>query len=371
MSTRDEKLFFSNLTFFFNLGRKIKGANHSIKISVYIFDDDRVGQFILNLLRKACLRGVKVSVVVDGYGSIDSYLSLRKKLEHPLAEIRIYNPLPWPFAHFYLVDYLKNSRFVPFFSHINRRNHTKLVSIDSRCLFLGSRNLTQKILSWRETSVLIHDQEVVEQVDSFFHWLWIKSFFFQKPLFQKPKKFDHSDKSVYFSYPRNARRAMLRTLIRKISGAEGNIQITMPYFFPPVKLISALYKASLRGVLIEIILPAYTDVFLFPRMSRFLYSTLMKFGIHLFEYQESMIHAKQFRVDDWIMIGSSNLNSRSLFHDLEVDYVLNQSVSVKKVIDQFEKDKWHSKEIFHSDLSDSLLNRFFNYLISKIFGGSI
>lgn len=366
-----EELFLTNLSFFLGMRRIFQRARTTIEMSLYIFEDDRVGSFFLNLLQEASSRGVRVQIVVDGYGSMSSYLKLRSHLQHTSAEIRIYSPMPWPFAHFYLLDYLRNGHFIPFLSHLNRRNHSKLIIVDSQEVVIGSRNLTDAILPWRETSVLVRKEVISKDVGYFFGWLWEKSFYFEKHLFDRPKKFQHPVGNIYFSYPRQARKQLLRNLMKKIENSQLQIQIVMPYFFPPLKLITALCQASKRGVSVEIILPSRTDIYLFPRMSRFLYGTLLKFRIKIFEYHEVMIHAKQVRIDDWILVGSSNLNSRSLFHDLEVDYVLSEVSCIEALVKQFEIDKKRSKRVVENEFSESPMSWLVSRLISLIFGGSI
>ncbi len=372
MNTRVvERLFFSNFSFFLSLRRLFRNAKQSIEISLYIFEDDRVGRFVQNQLILAEKRGVKVRIVVDGYGSIDSYLKLRKNLGLYGGEVRIYNPLPWPFAHFYFEDYLRNGHVFPFLSHLNRRNHSKVIIVDSHSVFIGSRNFTSASLSWRETSVLIESSNLTADIHNYFQWLWQKSFYFEKPLFEKPKPFRHSDRNIYFSYPRHYRRQLLRDLVEKIELAQFQIQIIMPYFFPPLKLVKAFCQAAGKGIRIEIILPSKTDVFLFPRMSRVFYKTLLKVGVQLYEYQGVMVHAKQVLIDQWVLVGSSNLNSRSFFHDLEVDYVLTDPEKINQIVKQFEVDKACSKKVEEIDFSESTLSRLLSFLITRIFGGSI
>jgi cardiolipin synthase len=366
-----EALFFSNVSFFLRLAHLIKKSKKTINISVYIFDYDRLGKFIISLLDLACKRGVRVQIIVDGYGSLGSYLNIYNKLDHSLAEVRIYNPLPWPFSHFYLKDYLKNNYRFPFITKVNRRNHTKIINIDSKKIFLGSRNLTRQTLKYRETSVLIKNLKTVKEVELFFEWLWDKSFYFKKPLFKKIELLRKQDTEVYFSHPRKARKFLLNTLIEKINQSQKHIQIIMPYFFPPLKLVKALCRASLKGVSVEFLLPSKTDIFVFPLMNRLFYKVLIKSKVGIFEYQEKMLHAKQVRIDDWALVGSSNLNSRSFFHDIEIDYALKSPESIESIIRQFDIDKRFSKQINTENYPETIGNKCLMYFISKLFGNSI
>jgi cardiolipin synthase len=79
------------------------------------------------------------------------------------------------------------------------------------------------------------------------------------------------------------------------------------------------------------------------------YARLLKKRIRIFEYKPSVLHAKTAIVDDWIEVGSTNLNSRSLFHDLEANYIL-QMTSTKNQLVQFISERFEKdcEEIFNT-----------------------
>lgn len=70
--------------------------------------------------------------------------------------------------------------------------------------------------------------------------------------------------------------------------------------------------------------------------------------VRIYEYQPGVLHAKTIIIDDWMTVGSSNMNSRSLRHDLEVDYVLSGSDTKAALVQAFLKDLKQSKEISSS-----------------------
>ena len=75
------------------------------------------------------------------------------------------------------------------------------------------------------------------------------------------------------------------------------------------------------------------------------YTLLLKAGVRIYEYQPAMIHSKILITDNHVMIGSSNLNSRSLFHDLEVDIEVTHPENIQLVIEQFSEDLLAAKKI--------------------------
>jgi cardiolipin synthase len=82
-----------------------------------------------------------------------------------------------------------------------------------------------------------------------------------------------------------------------------------------------------------------------PWASKAFYESLLKSGIRIFEYRPSMLHAKTLILDNWMLIGSSNLNHRSLLHDLEVDVNLRQKESKNNLEKQFLLDLQEANEI--------------------------
>jgi cardiolipin synthase A/B len=369
-NTSDEVVYFNSFFYFLNLIRELKNSKSKVDISIYIFEDDRIGQLICSHLLNAAIRGVEVRIIIDGFGSRNSYSALKKKLKHPKISIRTYNPLPWPLSTLYFSDHLKNKLISPFLNKINHRNHTKIILIDNKTLIFGSFNFFDPARFWRETGVLLKHYSQINQLNNFYDWLWNRSFFNKKPLFFKKINLNKPSDLFYFSFPRHARKSFRNATITKVQNSNQKVQIVMPYFYPPLKLIKDLCKASQRGVLVEIILPNKTDTIFFPRMSRIFYKTLLASKVQIYEYQTKMIHAKQFMVDDWVMIGSSNLNSRSLFLDLEFDYVISDIKNVQKIAAQFTLDKKNSTHI-NSIHVDTIVDKFFNLLIRIFLGNSI
>src|SRR5690606_27471825 len=107
-------------------------------------------------------------------------------------------------------------------------------------------------------------------------------------------------------------------------------------------------RTAKRGVDVRIILPSISDVFFMPWTSATFYGSLLDHGVKIYEYQPGVLHAKTIIIDDWMTVGSSNMNSRSLRHDLEVDYVLSGADTKAALAQAFLKDLKHSKEISSS-----------------------
>jgi cardiolipin synthase len=142
----------------------------------------------------------------------------------------------------------------------------------------------------------------------------------------------------------NTRRALRREnyldLLVRILGAKRRIWIENAYFVPDGALIRALKVAAESGVDVKIVVPAISDVFFIPWVTAAFNLGLLRAGVKVFEYNKGMMHAKTVLIDDWGLVGSSNLNHRSLFHDLEADLVLADESAC---LSQVTLDNWRSR----------------------------
>ncbi len=141
------------------------------------------------------------------------------------------------------------------------------------------------------------------------------------------------------------RRLTYHSLLQRFITAESTIQITTPYFLPTLRLRSILKGAARKGVKIIAIFPSKSDFFGVKLAMEGMYSFLLKSGVEIHEYQPSMLHAKILITDQRVMIGSTNMNSRSLLLDLEVDIEVTHPDNIQLIQSQFLKDLSHSKKI--------------------------
>ena len=128
------------------------------------------------------------------------------------------------------------------------------------------------------------------------------------------------------------RRFLYKDLIWRMNRAKKRIWLMTPYFIPKRSLIKAIGKAALSGADVRILISYENDVKLFKWLHYFYFRYLMKKGVSIYHYDKSILHAKCYIIDNFITIGSSNLNHRSLLHDLEVDMTI-QNKNNKFVIE--------------------------------------
>lgn len=339
-----EQLYFNSLNYFADILAQIDQAQHNIIIESYIFDCDDLGKKIINALALAHQRGVYVRVLMDGIGSSTDGYRAAAELEAHSIDVKIYRPLPWR-----IFDYNRGihkgsiaNKLLSSIRRINQRTHRKLIIIDNTWLWSGSLNISQRHLplaaggeGWKDYGVGVcgkHIQAITEQFDDF--WL-------RRPIRTNPSLFRY----YWNTYSSWSRIRKNRLLLEKIEQAQDRILITSAYFAPSTKIIRALKRARRRQVDIQILVTAKSDVHLFPLLTASYYADLLRAGIHIYEYQPCMLHAKALLIDDFCLIGSTNFNHRSFLHDRELDIVLTQPESLQQLQNQFMLDRADSVEV--------------------------
>lgn len=347
---QSEEIFVSATNFFDSLIDGIEQARTSIDMDYYIFDNDSLGQRVIQALQKACQRGVRVRLIMDGIGSSDDALPIIETLHKAGAEVRIFHPHPFSprLYHWSITQGSLWQKFVFFLFSINHRDHHKLCIIDQQHIWTGSINITAKHLpreqggeGWHDCAVKLQDipQGPINQC---FNHLWHNA--------SPDHLITHSGRGgkIRSNLSYKLRRMKNRLLLERIANAKQRIWICNAYFVPSSALLRALHKACRNGVDIRLILPAKSDVAIFPLISRSFYKTLLHWGASIYEYQPAILHSKLILVDDACLIGSTNLNHRSYYHDLELDIVLKKNTSIAALEKQWHIDQENAKRI-HSD----------------------
>ncbi len=381
----EETLYFEGDDYFRDALAAIDEAQESVLLESYIFQFDGIGKRFLHALESAAARGVEVRILVDAIGSPHwNYPHLKKLGEHGI-QAKVYHPIRFdgPLTYFagqYGAGTLKklrawtninwtfgDHRFWGLYGRmrllinriravwmkvqrINRRNHRKLLVVDNQIAFVGSFNISmvhsREFLhdrAWRDSGVRVKGSSVRFLRDLFFHaWLPGRKRWFWKKLSQSR---DALVSLFRINVSMSSRRAFREQLIDRIEKAKARVWITNPYFVPEPRVLAALSQSGQRGVDVRILVPETPDVGFVKWAARHFYSGLISRNIRIFEYQGRVLHAKTLLVDEWAVVGSTNLNHRSLLHDLELDLILNEESSIRELAAQFEKDLVRSREL--------------------------
>lgn len=346
----------------------IRNANTSIDIESYIFNDDTTGNKIGDALVNASIRGVKIRVLVDGVGSLFWGGRVATKLEKAGIPTRVYHPFPW---HWHRTHPFpgKLAKFIYLLSKINARNHRKITLIDKKIVYIGSANIADCHCNKEEGGDSWHDITVrITHVDTTnlayaFNRAWGQLSL--KERIQKPTR--QADPIFRLNYGLRQRRLLYKFLLLRIAQCTKRIWVINSYFVPDNILLAKLVKAAKKGVDVKILLPHKSDVFVMSLVATTFYTQLLNSGATIFEYLPSILHAKVLILDDWYCVGSSNLNYRSLRHDLEVDVNIRTSEAQKTLEQQFLSDLKKARQIKLEDLrKQSLFKRLVGRLLLYI-----
>lgn len=357
-----EAVYHSGDPFFDGLLEELDRASHSIEVETYIFQEDVLGLALVEKLIAAAKRGVTVRLMVDGIGSPAFTPRRAAELTHQGVATRIYHPLPWNFPNWKIGQMARVTRFFTYLQKLNRRDHRKMFLIDGKTAWIGSMNVSRLHLyrytgdeAWRDTSARVQGGAVSELVRAFDR-TWLRAAGVRaQPRTLKAVIAAMRNRPTFraglirLNSSRSARRHLYKDLVRRMNASKKRIWITNAYFAPDTLLLRALRMAAWTGADVRVLVPKKSDVFFMPWVTEAFYNRLLVSGARVFEYLPSFLHAKTLIIDDWAIVGSSNLNHRSLLHDLEVDVVLKKEDSRRSLEEQFLKDLQHSREILIDD----------------------
>jgi cardiolipin synthase len=327
-----EKIFFSGDEYFNSVIDDIRIAQQSIDLECYIFDYDEIGQKIVEELIQAAQRRVKVRVIVDGIGSAYSASILQRRFHEGGVEFKIFHPIfnPW---------------FIPVFRTLNRRNHRKTWIFDQTTAYTGSYNISRvhthfATEPWRDSGIRVQGSQIEILIEAF-NKVWQQNKIWKKRLFEESE----NSPLIRLNDGKHKRRVYYRELLIRIRDAKEYIYFGNAYFAPHFRLVLELCYSARRGVEVHLLVPRKSDIFFMPWIGSSYYFALLQSGVKIHEYLPSVFHSKNYIIDDWMMLGSSNLNYRSLFHDLELDLRVTHKENKLIFLKESEKDLENSEPI--------------------------
>ena len=293
--------------------KEIGNAEYSIDICTYIFQFDHTTKMILNALTQKAKEGVRVRLLMDLVGSLGANFNQKgfKALKEAGGEVAFFTPI------------LKR----PFQNYINLRNHRKIYLFDQTTLLSGGMNLSNEYMGEADGSKRWEDLlyylkgPAVHYFYHIFHNDWVyASKEEEKVDLQIEDTYDgESIVQVVPSGPDIPTDALYESLLNAIYNSQERIWIVTPYFVPDENIVQALVIAHHKGVDIKLITPKNSD-HLLADIGRSPYMReLDEIGVDVVLYEGEMLHAKAILFDDiGGMVGSVNLDNRSLFLNYEV-----------------------------------------------------
>jgi cardiolipin synthase len=347
------------------LSKVIAGATKSLCIMMYIFCNDKAGNAVLSELIAALQRGVRVRIILDGFGSM-------------LTPHRFFSPF-----------YQAGGQIQKFNTHWHPRylfrNHQKFVIADGQTALTGGFNIADHYFGdginsgWRDIGIRIDGPPVKELQDYFdMRWQAPTRHFRKLHRTRSHEKYPARHVEWLFSGPGIGRSNYAINLKKDLSRAT-RLSLMMGYFVPPISLRRALGKIARRGEA-RLVLPALTDVPISRLAAWHTFARLLRDGCEIYEYQPRPLHAKLIVLDDVVYVGSSNLDIRSLHLNFEMTLRVRDAALAAQALQLIQNDIRLSVQITEEAYQKNMglwqrivrkasymfLNRF-DYIISRKF----
>lgn len=342
----------------------ICNAQRHIHLATYIFNDDRVGKRFMDLLARRAREGVEVRVLYDAFGSAGANLRLFFWRYRKVTNLHIIG--------FSQANMLKRK------FQLNLRNHRKILVIDGILAFTGGVNFHDVYLPHEGVPGIIdYHFKIRGPVVHELQYTFLRDWYYmtdepaekllEKNYFPPLPGAGNSPARIQNSGPtRDETGAALNTFFAAINLASRQVLIVTPYFVPSDSLILSLQQAAFRGVDVKVLVPAVNNHPTLQHASHALYAELLTSGVHIYEREAPFMHSKAAVIDDSAaIIGSANVDPRSLFLNYETNLVVFDAAFASKLKYAIQDDLTHAHEIVYAEwrrrpASQKLIENFFN-----------
>jgi cardiolipin synthase A/B len=349
----------------------IANARHEVWLATYIFHHDDASRDVALALADAGRRGVRVGVVVDGFGSKAALHRLREWMAAPHVELTVFRPVDRWWALFQPGQL--------------RRLHQKLCVIDRDVGFVGGINVIDDRIDLRHGQsdmprldfAIELQGPIVISVAQTARALWSRAALgadWTDEVFALARSADPVARArrvlqrLRIVAPESAsaaanaqapvhvafvvrdnlrqRRSIERAYVEAVSRSRVRVDLITPYFYPGRVFRRALLNAARRGVHVRLLLQGKVDYRFAALAAQVLYDELRGHGVRIFEYTPAFLHAKVAVVDhDWATVGSSNIDPLSLLLNLEANVVVRDVDFARELTDRFEAALGASREV--------------------------
>jgi cardiolipin synthase len=307
-------------------------ARHHVHLAFYIFRSDDTGQQLVDVLTQKAKEGVEVRLLYDAMGCVRTRQRLFEPLRAAGGKVAAFLPLN------------------PLRSHIqvNLRNHRKIVVVDGRVAFTGGMNIGDEYLGknryfgyWRDEFLRL-EGPAASGLQRVFVEDWdfaVGEAVIGPAYFPDVPAVGDGVVQVIESGPDQEINSIRELFFAAILSAEHRLWIASPYFVPDGSMLDALRLARYRGVDVRLLSLLKPDHFLSFHAGRYYYSEMLPMGARVYQYSRGMMHAKILMVDSkWALVGSPNLDNRSLRLNFEVACLLYTSELVLALEHQYLRD---------------------------------
>lgn len=312
----------------------IDGARSHVLLEMYLIESGHVAQRFVDAFCAAAVRGVSVYLLLDGFGARGLNRKDRERLCACGVTLTFFNRLD-------------HGRL----RHNFLRDHRKLLLVDGREAFVGGAGITDEFdppdhpeRRWRETMVRIHGPVVLDW-QRLFVLTWQRYTHRALPALTTPIAAIAGEQRGRVAYTRGILHPeIVHSAIHRIRAAQRRVWFATAYFVPTIKFRRALRQAAARGVDVRLLLPGpRTDHPAIRHAGRRFYHRLLRHGVRIFEYEPRFNHSKVLLCDDWVSIGSSNIDRWTLRWNLEANQEVEDNVFAAEVTEMFSQDLEHSR----------------------------
>ncbi len=318
----------------------IRQAKSFIHLEYFNFRNDSIASLLFDILAEKAKQGVEVRAMYDAFGNASNNQPIKRRQHKTIASRGIdlvkFDPITFPYVN-----------------HIIPRDHRKIVVIDGTVAYTGGMNVADYYIEgiegigpWRDMHMRIEGPAVTD-LHGIFATMWTKEtgeYLKGDKYFPTPKQHPANKRlAIVDRAPRVSNESIRDLFASMLDNARHRVRLINPYFVPTHKVRKALKRAIDRGVKVEIMISAKSDIPLTPDASFYVANNLEKRGATVYVFNGGFHHTKAMWVDDtFCTIGSSNLDSRSLRCDYEVNTVIFNRETVRELDAMFEQDMKNS-----------------------------
>lgn len=339
----------------------LEKTENFIFMEYFIIEEGMFWDSILEILKRKASEGVTVRVLYDDIGCMST---LPGNYHKQLGEFGIEAK---PFSR------LRGQAD----SEFNNRSHRKICVIDGKVGYTGGVNIADEYINkierfghWKDTALRLEGEAVWELTRLFLadYGINVKKLPEIKfELYPKQSEIRADGFVIPFGdgpsplYDRRIGKSVIQNML---ASATKYMYMTSPYLIIDNDLCQSIENAALRGVDVRIIVPHIPDKKLVFGMTRSFYHRLMKSGVRIYEYKPGFIHAKSHIADDeYAMIGTINLDYRSLVHHFENGVWMYRCDSIKDLKKDIEETMAKSMEVTPDMLKTGPFTRFIRSVV--------
>lgn len=314
----------------------IAGARDFILIQFYIFRADSTGRRFQQALIERARAGITVCFLYDEIGASMPRRFLREMTDAGICCHR-FDPGR------------KGLRF-----QINFRNHRKIIVVDGEQAFLGGMNVGDDYLGrhrhvgpWRDTHLAIEGPGATQAQIAFFKdWYWATDELPKVEFRVRQIEQETAHLLVWHTGPADPQPECLLYWLELLNAARERIWIATPYFVPPEPILHALRLALVRGVEVRLLVPGWNDNRLVNLASQVHLADMANCGAEVHRWRHGFMHQKVALIDHALaVVGSANLDHRSVFINFEISALSTDPVFITEVEAMLEADWQSSRRI--------------------------